>query len=98
MKKTDGKKIDGQTNDVPKPDLAFIRDQFPAFSEPSLKGFAHFENAGGSYACAPVVNALNQYYRQTKVQPYYGFGPSIAAGEKMDRSRQIMAQWLNLIS
>ncbi len=81
---------------MPKPDLEFIRSQFPAFSEPSLQGFAHFENAGGSYACAPVVDALNQYYRQTKVQPYYGFGPSRLAGEKMDRSRQSLAQWLNV--
>ena len=32
-------------------DLEFVRAQFPAFSEPSLDGFAHFENAGGSYAC-----------------------------------------------
>ena len=29
-------------------DLDFVRAQFPAFCEPSLEGFAHFENAGGS--------------------------------------------------
>ena len=28
-------------------DLDFVRSQFPAFAEPSLAGFAHFENAGG---------------------------------------------------
>ena len=30
-------------------DLEFTRAQFPAFSEPSLKGWAFMENAGGSY-------------------------------------------------
>ena len=36
-------------------DLDFVRSQFPAFSEPSLAGWAHFENAGGSYACGQVI-------------------------------------------
>ena len=39
-------------------DLAFVRAQFPAFSEPSLAGFAHFENAGGSFACGQTITAL----------------------------------------
>ena len=37
---------------MPQLDLAFVRTQFPAFSEPSLKDWAFFENAGGSYAFA----------------------------------------------
>ena len=77
-------------------DLSFIRNQFPAFSEPSLQGFAHFENAGGSYACGQVIDSLHRYYRETKVQPYYGFEPSNGAGKQMDRARERMAQWLNL--
>ena len=36
-------------------DLTFVRQQFPAFSEPSLAGQAFFENAGGSYACGQVI-------------------------------------------
>jgi hypothetical protein len=28
-------------------DIDFVRGQFPAFSEPSLEGFAHFENGPG---------------------------------------------------
>lgn len=77
-------------------DSDFIRSQFPAFSEPSLAGFAHFENAGGSYACGQVVEALDRYYRETKVQPYYGFKPSHEAGLQMDSARERMANWLNV--
>lgn len=77
-------------------DLDFVRAQFPAFSEPSLQGFAHFENAGGSYACAAVVERLERFYRRTKVQPYYDFAPSRAGGEAMDAAKERMADWLNV--
>jgi cysteine desulfurase family protein (TIGR01976 family) len=77
-------------------DINFVRSQFPAFSEPSLEGFVHFENAGGSYACGQMVESLHSYYRQTKVQPYYGFEPSHTAGQQMDRARERMAEWLNV--
>ena len=77
-------------------DLEFIRGQFPAFSEPSLKGFAHFENAGGSYACRQTTEWLDHFYRQTKVQPYYDFAASAIAGEQMDAAKQRLAAWLNV--
>jgi cysteine desulfurase family protein (TIGR01976 family) len=77
-------------------DTGFIRKQFPAFSEPSLETFAHFENAGGSYACGAVVDRLERFYQQTKVQPYYVFPPSHAAGEQMDAARVRMAAWMNV--
>ena len=77
-------------------DINFVRSQFPAFSEPSLEGFMHFENAGGTYACGQMVDSLHRYYRETKVQPYYGFGPSHTAGQQMDRARERMARWLNV--
>ncbi|RPH94291.1 MAG: aminotransferase class V-fold PLP-dependent enzyme [Lysobacterales bacterium] len=77
-------------------DLDFIRGQFPAFSEPSLEGFAHFENAGGSYACRQTIEWLDRYYRQTKVQPYYDFPASRSAGEQMDAAKERMAAWLNV--
>lgn len=80
---------------APALDLAFVRGQFPAFSDPGLAGFAFFENAGGSYACGQVIDALNTYYTRTKVQPYYGFAPSKTAGELMDRARRRLAQWMN---
>ena len=77
-------------------DLEFVRSQFPAFREPSLAGFAHFENAGGSYACGQTIAWLDRYYRQTKVQPYYAFAASAKAGEQMDASKERMAAWLNV--
>jgi cysteine desulfurase family protein (TIGR01976 family) len=77
-------------------DLAYVRSQFPAFAEPSLAGFAHFENAGGSFACGQVIAALNRFYRETRVQPYYAFEPSARAGAEMDRARERMAAWLNV--
>jgi cysteine desulfurase family protein (TIGR01976 family) len=77
-------------------DLDFVRAQFPAFSEPSLAGFAHFENAGGSYACRQTIEWLDRYYRQTKVQPYYDFPASRIAGEQMDAAKERMAAWLNV--
>ena len=77
-------------------DLDFIRNQFPAFSEPSLEGFAHFENAGGSYACRQTIERLERFYCQTKVQPYYDFPASRAGGEEMDTAKKRMAAWLNV--
>ena len=77
-------------------DIDFVRAQFPAFSEPSLQGVAHFENAGGSYACGHMIERLDRYYRQTKVQPYYGFKASTLAGQLMDQARERMAAWLNV--
>ncbi|MGH8129686.1 MAG: aminotransferase class V-fold PLP-dependent enzyme [Steroidobacteraceae bacterium] len=77
-------------------DLDFVRAQFPAFKESSLEGFAHFENAGGSYACRQTIDWLDRYYTQTKVQPYYAFAPSSKAGEQMDLAKERMAAWLNV--
>ncbi len=77
-------------------DLDFIRAQFPAFREPSLEGLAHFDNAGGSYACRQAIDWLNRYYRQTKVQPYNAFPPSKTAGEQMDAAKERLAAWLSV--
>ncbi len=77
-------------------DLAFVRSQFPAFAEPSLKDWAFFENAGGSYACAPVIERLTRFYRETKVQPYGPFPASERAGAEMDEARRRLAGYLNV--
>jgi hypothetical protein len=76
-------------------DVAFVRSQSPAFSEPSLAGFAHFENVGGSFASRQTIEALHRYYRQTKVQRYYPFEPSATAGALMDSAKARLAAWLN---
>ncbi len=77
-------------------DLTFVREQFPAFAENKLQGQAFFENAGGSYACRQTLFHLGQFYRQTKVQPYYPYPASEAGGEAMDRSYQRFADYLNV--
>lgn len=68
-------------------DIEFVRGQFPAFSEPSLQGQAFFENAGGSYACGPVIDRLHRFYRERKVQPYGPYGASQLGGAEMDEAR-----------
>lgn len=77
-------------------DLQFVRAQFPAFSEPSLAGWAFFENAGGSYPCIQVINRLTDFYMKNKVQPYYPYPASTKAGEMMDESYKRMAAYLNV--
>jgi len=77
-------------------DIDFVRAQFPAFSEPSLKHQAFFENAGGSYPCRFVVDRLARFYRERKVQPYWAFDASRVAGEEMDEARRRLAAMLGV--
>ncbi len=77
-------------------DLEFVRAQFPAFSERSLRGQAFFENAGGSYTCAPVIDRLTRFYRERKVQPYAPYDASRVAGEEMDEARIRLAAVLGV--
>ncbi len=77
-------------------DIDFIRKQFPAFSEPSLDGWAFFENAGGSYTCRQVINRLTDYYTKTKVQPYAAYPASQTAGAAMDEAYTRLAAYLNI--
>ncbi len=79
-------------------DPARIRSLFPAFSEPSLKGQAFFENAGGSYTSQAVLDRLDHYYRATKVQPYSVYPASAAAGQAMDLAYERIAEALNVSS
>ena len=72
-------------------DLDFVRAQFPAFEEPTLKGQAFFENAGGSYTCKPVIDRLFRYYHSRKVQPYAPYAASQLAGAEMDEARERLA-------
>ncbi len=76
-------------------DIDFVRAQFPAFTTPELADWVHFENAGGSYVPSQVIDLLTKFYRTTKVQPYGPAGPAKAAGEAMDRARQLVPATLN---
>lgn len=72
-------------------DLDFVRAQFPAFAHPETGRWAHLENAGGSYVPRQVIDLLTELHAHQKVQPGWGFGPSIGAAEAMDRSRRALA-------
>ena len=76
-------------------DLQFVRSQFPAFTEPTLQGWAHFENAGGSYPCIQVIDRLTDFYMKNKVQVHYPFPASTLAGNLMDASYPRLAGYLN---
>lgn len=82
---------------MPALDLQFVRSQFPAFDEPTLEEQAFFDNAGGSYACLPVMVHLNRYYHQNKIQPYHLHPVSQDAGRQMDESHVRIAEYLNVL-
>jgi selenocysteine lyase/cysteine desulfurase len=77
-------------------DTEFVRAQFPAFDVAALQGQAFFENAGGSYACKPVIERLTRYYTERKVQPYAPYAASTLAGAEMDEARDRMAAILGV--
>lgn len=77
-------------------DLGFVRQQFPAFSDPENSAWAFFENAGGTFAAGTVIGDLSLYYMNSKVQPY-GLSPmQRLAGERMDAGRAAMAELLGV--
>lgn len=77
-------------------DVKYARAQFPAFADSRLLGWAHFENAGGSYVCRQVIDRLTAFYRHTKVQPEYGFPLSVRAAEAMENSYRRLAAWMGV--
>ncbi|MEM6906129.1 MAG: aminotransferase class V-fold PLP-dependent enzyme, partial [Pseudomonadota bacterium] len=77
-------------------DLDFVRSHFPAFSAPGLEGWAHLENAGGSYPCRQVCDRLAEIYGTMKVQPYWAFPASAKLGALMDESRARLADALGV--
>ena len=81
---------------MPDFDVDFVRRQFPAFSEPSLAGWAFFENAGGSYTCGQVIERLSTFYTRTKVQPYFDYPASKAGGCAMDEAYRRFAGYLGV--
>lgn len=82
--------------DGPALDLDLVRSHFPAFSTPALEGQSFFENAGGSYTCAPVIDRLTRFYTERKVQPYAPYEASRLAGEEMDEARSRLAAMLGV--
>ena len=81
---------------TPRLDLEFVRACFPAFQQPLPAKTAFFENAGGSFVAAAVIDRLMHFYRANKAQPYGASEICHAAGEQMDRGRQTMADLLGV--
>jgi selenocysteine lyase/cysteine desulfurase len=77
-------------------DIDFVRQQFPAFEQPSLRDQAFFESAGGSYTCRQVIDRLTRYYTQRKIQPYYPNATSQQAGAEMDEARARLATFVGV--
>ncbi len=77
-------------------DTDFIRAQFPAFSQPSFRDDAFFESAGGSLPCRFVVERLERFYRERKVQPYWEFDASRVGGEEMNEAQRRLAAILGV--
>ncbi len=76
-----------------------VRKHFPAFDrvnseQPSTACF--FENAGGTFPVRYVIDHLQQFYLQHKVQPYGATPLQQAAGEAMDLGRNRMAELLDM--
>jgi cysteine desulfurase family protein (TIGR01976 family) len=72
-------------------DVDFCRSFFP----PLANGDAYLENAGGSYAPRQVIGALEAYMRECQCQPGWRFAASRSARERLDRSRNLMAEAIN---
>ena len=77
-------------------DIDFIRAQFPAFLTPEGKNLAFLENAGGSYACVQVIDRLERFYRERKMQPYWPAYPSKLGGEEMDEARMRISELMGI--
>lgn len=74
----------------------YVRGQFPAFTDEALKETVFLENAGGSYMCRQVMNRLDTFYHQCKMQPYYPNPASMQAGGMMDEAYESLAGWMNV--
>lgn len=81
---------------MPTLDIDFVRSQFPAFSEPSLDGWAFFENAGGSYPCRQVIDRLTTFYTKMKVQPGGPYPAGRLAESWMNEAYPRLAGYLNV--
>jgi selenocysteine lyase/cysteine desulfurase len=77
-------------------DPSRIRAEFPSFRQQELEGFAYFDNAGGSFTSADVLNRMRNFYWNHKVQPYDFGGPSRAAARAMEDSYRRLAQATNV--
>lgn len=84
------------TTENVKLDFEFFRNQFPFFETGMAKEWSFFDNAGGSFACAQVIDRLTKFYRENKVQPFAHNALAGAAHDQLAKGRSVMAQILGI--
>ncbi len=77
-------------------DVDFARKQFPFFDLNQSNEWAFFDNAGGTFPCRPVVDKLEHFYKNNRVQPYGDNAIADAAGEQMDRGRKVISDLMGV--
>ena len=75
-------------------DIDFVRSHFTQLHDDPA--FVFTANAGGSYVCDQVNQAVEHYNRHTRVQPYNRYRSSAEAGDAMDRAHHGWAAALNV--
>ncbi len=76
-------------------DINFIRGQFPSFQHPETGKWIFMENAGGTYIPKPVIDRLNKFMVESKVQPYGQYHMSRVATTAIEQSTVKMAEMIN---
>ena len=75
-------------------DTDYVRSQFPQLQNDD--DFVFCGNAGGSYVAQPVLDIFAHYNSHLRVQPYYQYPSSTAAGLAMDKARSGWCRALNI--
>ena len=80
---------------MPDLDINFIRQQFPAFQHPETGQWIFMENAGGTYIPTAVIDRLNKFMIESKVQPYGRYQMSKQATAAIEQSTVKMAEMIH---
>jgi cysteine desulfurase family protein (TIGR01976 family) len=76
-------------------DTDFVRNQFPALTKGRHKHVAFFENAGGTFVPKQVIEHLDKFMIESKVQPYAPYPMSEMATDAIEQSTVKMAEMIN---
>ena len=76
-------------------DINFVRAQFPSFQHLEASQWSFMENAGGTYVPKPVIDRLNKFMIESKVQPYGQYLMSKKATEAIEQSTVKMTEMIN---
>ncbi len=80
---------------MPTLDTDYIRQQFPSFQHPETSQWIYMENAGGTYVPKPVIDRLDEFMIESKVQPYGQYLMSQKATQAIEESTVKMAEMIN---